>query len=240
MSSPADSQILTEGHVAALEEILLCDGEKNSSKYFSLEVLYSCSNKKAFLPSEFHAQCDGKGPTISVMKILDDSQQKKSEIFGGYATVPWTSSGTWFTDPTTTLFSFDMNSEDASAWKINPGPVNAVFCHPTYGPTFGSGHDLAFFPASAVKVDSRMADFKLAKGAGHAAFLPNGEATYQPQQFIFEVLLVRVLEGSTNDRIWSSRLNINWTAEVTNQVKFAMVVMLVMLYTRFTCMPRLH
>lgn len=84
----------------------------------------------------FHSRCDGRGPSFLVAKTRD------GVVFGGYRSLPWTSSGTcgYRDDPTAFLFSLtnDLKVELASA----SASTEAVYDCSTQGPTFGGSHDL--------------------------------------------------------------------------------------------------
>lgn len=94
------SQVLDQTHLTSLEKFFHPDG----SKYISLDVLYSCSNDESFSVSEFHANCDGKGPTIAAIKIADNSSN--GSVIGGYTSISWTSSPGYKHDGNAVLFNF--------------------------------------------------------------------------------------------------------------------------------------
>ena len=79
----------------------------------------------------FHSLCDNKGPTISVIKT------SSGRLFGGYTTQTWAGSG-YSPDPDAFLFSLTY------LFKNPPkdGTPYATYRTNSYGPTFGSGHDL--------------------------------------------------------------------------------------------------
>ncbi|XP_028415742.1 uncharacterized protein LOC114539313 [Dendronephthya gigantea] len=93
--------------------------------------------------STFHSQCDGKAPTLTIVKVVKDN---KTFIFGGYATVSWTDPGTendyHKSDPSSFLFSL-RNNDDLPPFKslyVNAG--YGIYRYNGFGPTFGGGHDL--------------------------------------------------------------------------------------------------
>ena len=80
----------------------------------------------------FHSKCDGKGPTIVLIK--SDSNCR----FGGYTSISWgASTGGYIRDDSAFLFSFDNKKK----YYVNT-PNYAIYCHHQYGPTFGNGHDI--------------------------------------------------------------------------------------------------
>mgnify|MGYP002630576794 CR=1 FL=1 len=83
--------------------------------------------------STFHTKCNGKGPTISVMKTTT------GKIFGGFTNIAWSDSQGYKNEAASWLFSIDGNS------KHTAKPANyqhAVYHRADYGPTFGGGHDI--------------------------------------------------------------------------------------------------
>ncbi|XP_078376899.1 uncharacterized protein LOC144660180 isoform X1 [Oculina patagonica] len=89
--------------------------------------------------STFHANCDGKGPTVTIIKYGD-------YIFGGYTDVSWQSSGGWSSTSKAFLFSL-YNAQGYNPVKLTQYqyPQYAMYKYPSYGPTFGAGlghHDI--------------------------------------------------------------------------------------------------
>jgi hypothetical protein len=80
--------------------------------------------------SNFHSKCDGKGPTVTVVKL------STGKTVGGYATKSWKRSG-YNNDPAAFLFSL-TNSFKHTIRRAN----YAQYSNPSYLPTFGGGHDL--------------------------------------------------------------------------------------------------
>ncbi len=83
----------------------------------------------------FHRLCDGQANTVTVIKNTNGF------IFGGYTSIPWSSSGGYKTDSTAFLFSLTNPSNTPLKLKVKPGQ-NAVSHYSLFGPTFGGGHDL--------------------------------------------------------------------------------------------------
>ena len=101
-----------------------------------LELLYRAS-RDGRQAQDFHSRCDGKGATITVIKCSGGF------VFGGYADVPWHYHGEY--THSSQAFLFSLHSPSCA------GPVklplvqdheNAMYCNASYGPTFGSGHDI--------------------------------------------------------------------------------------------------
>ncbi|XP_041362914.1 interferon-induced protein 44-like [Gigantopelta aegis] len=88
----------------------------------------------------FHAKCDNQGPTVTVCYNTDRC------VFGGYNPLSWNSSGAWTTDNKAFLFKLKFKGNDAPRqYPIQPNNANGMYNHTTYGPTFGSSHDLCVF-----------------------------------------------------------------------------------------------
>ncbi|KAL9951575.1 hypothetical protein ACROYT_G044259 [Oculina patagonica] len=101
------------------------------------KLLYRAS-RDGWKASNFHSCCDNKGPTVTVVKSTG------KYIFGGYTEQPWDGSGTFKKAPDSFLFSL-VNPSGLPPTKIPliAGEVGkAIWCNSTFGPTFGSGHDL--------------------------------------------------------------------------------------------------
>jgi hypothetical protein len=90
--------------------------------------------------SDFHTRCDGHPNTVSV--ILDTA----GNVFGGFTPLRWESATGHCPDPSLNSFLFSlMNPHGIVARKfalIQDRVEEAIYCHPSYGPTFGRGHDI--------------------------------------------------------------------------------------------------
>lgn len=85
--------------------------------------------------STFHSNCDGKRNTVTIVKA-------GQYVFGGYTDIPWESSGRWTSTPNAFLFSLH-NEEGLAPFKsVVKKPYRAMYRHSSYGPIFGSGHDI--------------------------------------------------------------------------------------------------
>ncbi|KAL9649988.1 hypothetical protein ABK040_003106 [Willaertia magna] len=94
--------------------------------------------RDGFNANIFHTNCDNKGPTITIVKTTCGS------IFGGYTSVNWTSNTSYFSDSNAFLFSLHLigrNNNTPFKFPIS-STSNAIYCNSSYGPAFGSGHDL--------------------------------------------------------------------------------------------------
>ena len=88
----------------------------------------------------FHNKCDNKGKTIIVIK------NEKGNIFGGYASVPWTSDGSYHSAPDSFLFTL-TNIYNIQPTKFpSKNDKKELYHSDTYGPRFGCGTDLGISP----------------------------------------------------------------------------------------------
>eukprot|EP01080_Neovahlkampfia_damariscottae_P003563 gene3563-6298_t len=91
-------------------------------------LIYS-ANVNGWSAANFHNHCNYCGGTITLVKC------SSNQIFGGYTSVSWDSSGQYKHDPNSFLFSISRNYKLSQAQNFN-----SVYCSAAYGPTFGSGH----------------------------------------------------------------------------------------------------
>ncbi len=129
-----DSKILTESETSKLHSFL-GEGKQNEVE---LKLLYRGS-RDGFASSDFHRLCDGKGPTLTLI------QTPQGAVFGGYASVSWTSAGNYASAPGSFLFTL-RNSRNLSPQTFAlKKPQYAMYCSANRGPSFGvfgGNHDL--------------------------------------------------------------------------------------------------
>ena len=89
-----ESNILmeTKREIEFLEKIIEWTG------YKKLDLIYRAS-RDGFLSKNFHEKCDHKGPTVVLYKNAN------RYIFGGYASIPWTSDGKYHAAPDCFIFT---------------------------------------------------------------------------------------------------------------------------------------
>ena len=85
----------------------------------------------------FHNKYDNKGETITLY------QNDKGNIFGGYASIPWTSNtGSYFSAPNSFIFTL-TNIYNTNPIKFPNKNDGKEVCHNlNYGPLFGEGCDI--------------------------------------------------------------------------------------------------
>ena len=99
-------------------------------------VLLYTNAKDSDSSSTFHYFCDGAFPTITV--IYDTSGRR----FGGYSTQSWAQSSAG-SSYSRAVGSFIFNLSNKTKYDlVNPLEANTICKRNSYGPTFGSGHDL--------------------------------------------------------------------------------------------------
>ena len=87
----------------------------------------------------FHKKCDNKGETITLIK------NEKGNIFGGYASIPWTDDDSYHSAPESFLFTLtNIHGTDPTKFP-SKNDQQEVGHHPSYGPVFGDGNDLGIY-----------------------------------------------------------------------------------------------
>ena len=104
--------------------------------YKKMELLYR-GTRDGSGKDIFHNKCDNQGPTICLCK------NEKGNIFGGYASISWSSDNNYHTANGSFLFTL-TNIHGTSPNKFpNTQYYNCAVYHANnYGPAFGGNHDL--------------------------------------------------------------------------------------------------
>ena len=97
-----------------------------------------CGSKDGFRAAQFHAMCDGKGPTLTVITTT------AGHVFGGYTDQSWHSGTAYIASSKAFLFVLKCYSgREPVKIPLNPRHSDhATYGHPNLGPTFGGGHNL--------------------------------------------------------------------------------------------------
>lgn len=66
--------------------------------------LFFCASEHNFSAKKFHELCDGKGPTITIIRSTS------KHLFGGYASISWNSNNSCSSAPGSFLFSIDKQT----------------------------------------------------------------------------------------------------------------------------------
>ena len=107
------------------------------SQFKRLKLLYRAT-EHGFSSSAFHQRCDSKGKTLTLIKA-----DSTGYIFGGYTSTSWDSSGNYRPDKEAFVFSLVNKNHRQLVIKVDPTAIsNAIYCSSSYGPIFGSGHDI--------------------------------------------------------------------------------------------------
>jgi hypothetical protein len=130
-----DSNILNESkreneYINKLYEWTGCKG---------MELIYR-GTRDGMTNTVFHNKCDNKGETITLIK------NEKGNIFGGYASISWTSAnGIWYSAPESFIFTLSniYNTEPTKFPSKND--QKEVYHYSNHGPCFGGGHDLGIY-----------------------------------------------------------------------------------------------
>ncbi|CAF4930311.1 unnamed protein product, partial [Rotaria sp. Silwood1] len=100
-------------------------------------LMYKAS-RHGFDAASFHSHCDQDGETITII------QSNNGYLFGGYTSVPWSSSGDFESDATAFLFTLtNPHAISPTKYSVVKQFVPYAVCHNGgFGPTFGCGLDL--------------------------------------------------------------------------------------------------
>jgi len=118
------------------QQKLLLDYYGNAKQNFKL--LYKAS-VHGFESKVFHANCDGKGETITIAK------SENGYIFGGYNPNSWKSSAKGEFENCFAAWIFSLTNPKNKPFKAKTlHPAYAIYHHDNHLPTFGTnGHDIA-------------------------------------------------------------------------------------------------
>jgi hypothetical protein len=98
-------------------------------------------SRDGFLAKDFHGRCDG--PANTLLLIMDT----EGNIFGGFTPVEWETWHKLRADPSLKSFLFPLNNPHnipARKCAVKAEKKDqALYCARSYGPSFGSGCDLA-------------------------------------------------------------------------------------------------
>ena len=115
---------------------------EEDARSLRLETLYSTRISGWTDSAAFHGACDSKGPTLTLIVCSDGVG------YGGYTSISWTSDNQYHADAKAFLFRIANFGTKQAAEKFSGGDGKMLYGNPTYGPTFGGGHDLLTFSSS--------------------------------------------------------------------------------------------
>jgi hypothetical protein len=93
------------------------------------------ASEKQYLASEFHKACDSAESTLTVIRST------AGKVFGAYTPNYWGKNNGYIKDDKKEGFIFSLNHKTLHEIK-NEKSQYAIYSKPTYGPTFGEGHDI--------------------------------------------------------------------------------------------------
>jgi len=136
------------------------------------EIPIYVASKDGDRGQDFHKKCDGKGPTVVIIKTTTGN------IFGGYTNVNWSSSGGW--RPSS---SFIFRLRPAIGWyELKSGHRPYAVGHtPNDGPIFGRGHDI-FVSDNALNNHASRVDGHSYAASRHT--LNDGTRNFQVEDYV--------------------------------------------------------
>ncbi|KAF0395168.1 kelch-like protein 17 [Gigaspora margarita] len=101
-------------------------------------------SKDGFTPKQFHDLCDGKGPTLTILR-----EKHSGEILGGFNPLNWHSMVAGSYSPTDSSFIFSLGDKVFCFDRVLSQIIDrnkAIYQNGNYGPCFGGGEsDLRLF-----------------------------------------------------------------------------------------------
>ncbi|KAM3144777.1 hypothetical protein pb186bvf_003086 [Paramecium bursaria] len=105
----------------------------SEGKQIQYQLLYQ-GTRDGLNGQTYWAKCNGQSNLLTIMT------SKNGQKFGGYSPCVINSElNTWVQDPSMKSFIFQYNKKEIYKLK---NQSYAQYCHASYGPTFGGGHDL--------------------------------------------------------------------------------------------------
>ena len=104
----------------------------------NMELLYR-GTRDGMSADTFHNKCNNKGPTISLFK------NENGYIFGGYASIDWTSCNNYRSAPDSFIFTLTNKYKIEPTKFPNTDTRYSIYDASNYGPTFGNGYDICTF-----------------------------------------------------------------------------------------------
>ena len=112
----------------------------------------------------FHNRCNNKGPTITLIK------NEKGYIFGGYASIDWTSSGNYKTAPDSFIFTLTNMYNIAPTKFPNSDTTYSIRDDNSRGPCFGVGYDIGILFNSGSNYTNFPKSYQDVLGRGYSIF----------------------------------------------------------------------
>ena len=121
-----------DSYILKIYEINLIEKgvQKNLKKKINKYTLLFRASRDGYRASNFHSKCDGKSNTVTLVETTTGRR------FGGFTDAQWDQSSSYKTGSNGFIFSLDNNEI-----YYNKNSNNNIYCHSSYGPTFGGGND---------------------------------------------------------------------------------------------------
>jgi len=168
------TQTYLESNIVHPEDVALIKDWMPSLYQFNLRLLYRSSRDGAN-PQAFHARCDGKGATLTIIKCMFEKSQKTS-IIGGFLDQSWHHRGDYIVSDYAFLFSLTTGVKCPVSNRLY-----AAYGGPRNGPRFGNcdlqvysskeGHfDQTLLRPGTFSLTAKMVDSEKYKGSGEIVF----------------------------------------------------------------------
>ena len=129
--------------IRKLEE-LLKKKDLNDRKW---TLLYQGS-RDGFLASNFHSRCDTKPNTLIIVKSTSGN------IFGGFTSAQWKSTGSYEYDSKAFIFSLVNKENRPLLFEQTSNDGSSIGSFKIYGPIFGIGNDIIIYDSSNMNTAS--------------------------------------------------------------------------------------
>ncbi len=121
-----------------------------------------------FEAKAFHAKCDGKENTITIIKT------NGNYVFGGYTAAKWNISDSYIEDSKAFIFSVRRDGLSCNHKFMVKNENHAIYGFFYYGPIFGNGHDFVIKDKSNMNIGSftdlgETYDYRLGNGKSFLA-----------------------------------------------------------------------
>ena len=97
------------------------------------KLLYRASENN-YSVADFHQKCDEKPNTLTIIRTEFD------KVIGGFTPKKWGQSGSYLTDEEGKTFLFSLSLKQKMDCQVQD---KSIYNHSSFGPTFGSGHDIS-------------------------------------------------------------------------------------------------
>ena len=108
------------------------------TKFKKIELIYR-GTRDGSTSVDFHNKCDNQGETIILIK------NEKGNIFGGYASIPWSSDESFHSAPESFLFTLTNIYNTAPTFFPSKNDKHELNHKNEYGPRFGERDDLGIY-----------------------------------------------------------------------------------------------